>query len=1667
MSSDHRTLFASVSLTRLFATNKQDPLRPIQQRKVRSNDQRSVTTFIEAMHSHLLRNNAFNLGARLETSDPMDASSSRLVETIDIIIGQAGDHGEKKCCPRRKEWYSVPLVRQRLTVSYLKHYLNGLLNQKDRSSVINLKLSLIDSDIGPLPTDIGSTRTLLRNENSKLTAMKQTSKTERSKFLTAKNQPHDARRLNKHETALTTWRTVAFLKSSSQRTALDKLEIPASWPPPFTEVAPTVTLEHPKSARTWTTVTDPTHIEYYLLLRNRLHFGQAHGTPFTTQPLSDDIPWGASSQATSEILSGTYVPHVETSELCKLVLEHCKQRHDHPTIDTGLTMESFRGKIRKWREATTTSPSGRHLGRYKALFSKGVYTPEEEAEVEQFASKQSEITKLILIVVNFCIQSGHVLDRWKTVVNTMIPKDVGNVKIHRLRVIHIYEADLNLLMAVKWRDLLRSVDAKSWINDNQFGARPGCEASALALYEELRNDIAFSTRRTMASVDNDADSCYDRMIPSLISLNNRAFGMPYQLTHLHGEFLRNARYRLRTAQGTSNQWYCHSNQFPIYGTGQGSGNSPVLWMLMSAILFDIYETRAHGACIQDPTGSMVTKLGITGFVDDTNTFINDWHPQRPGSTHTVLSKLQRDAQLWNDLLYTSGGKLELTKCSFHTITFEFDPDGTPRVSPTRAQPVLITDPVTGTSIPIKSLSPYTPHKTLGHWKSPAGSSRTQLTTLTSRMQDIRVRITTSSLSRYGSRLAYQAIYLATLRYVLPQCHFRHDALRKAGKKSMPALIAKCGFSRKTATQLLYAPIEYGGGGFVHWDIIQSEGQIMHFIKHWRTSTPISVTLRIALSWCQWQAGTAESILYNPRHLPYLEARWIPSLCAALRLCNASIILDQDMVPKPQRLGDTYIMDVARESELFNDKDMRILNYCRLYLHVTTVSELFDADGMDIMPHMRRCERPPWFDPLQNVTIQQRPSNHQVNTKWNNLCQLVRNLGTNTGWLPPLRLRRESYQLLGDVPTVYHWHRGCYWQCSLPQVGTSNVRLKLDKPTTWVPSGMDCVPIRIHARVLETIYTYTDLSPRFFLPRLELPIPLHFEDYVSQLEEWARELLQNATLFQPPETIITTLKSLEGEGEQLLIVSDGSSIDGRGMSFGVTIGSTTGSRFAEISGAASGPPSSHRAESTGCLAGAVFLVQLCKFTASALPLLHVQAISDNQGMIRRLRDRQSYQKVYPNSTMAPDWDILEEIVTTYRSAPIASFKFEWERGHQDRYAKGPDLSYAAQFNIRADELATEFTKTRGVFDLPFTHLYPTTRCCLEINGKAVHNNFRRQLRHSAALPPLLIYMRQKHSWEPHVVDTVNWEAFRTAARNYSSTEVHLLKLVHDRLPLRDQVSRFQPWIQNTCHYCDASDTMDHLQKSSCNPASATFRRSICDTLMLYLDSRQCPSGFCTAFLAGLRYWLYDEPPTCILGTAVFDAQQKIGWRLLIRGFIAIEWTTLLQHPSPQSPQESELEALTTKGNSIVSGAIKIFWAELGTLWIRHLETIHDKAKSHVSPVSLDAMRNRVRMIHSLKARTLPMHSHYFHDDVETYLQGATLQSMTTYVHHYFPVIQASLTTGSNLYATESIQHPHPVVHHQVEEPSHRKRNRRRTLLQRIAEAIRSTLSHPQHPPCPEG
>jgi hypothetical protein len=133
-------------------------------------------------------------------------------------------------------------------------------------------------------------------------------------------------------------------------------------------------------------------------------------------------------------------------------------------------------------------------------------------------------------------------------------------------------------------------------------------------------------------------------------------------------------------------------------------------------------------------------------VDDTNACVNEWHPQHDGKVENIMDKVKHDAQLWNDLLYVSGGKLELSKCSYHPLRFQFAADGTPSVVTTLPKGIQLIDSISQQPIHVEPLQPYSPHKTLGHWKAPAGRATTQLNALRIKMQTIGIRISTSSLS---------------------------------------------------------------------------------------------------------------------------------------------------------------------------------------------------------------------------------------------------------------------------------------------------------------------------------------------------------------------------------------------------------------------------------------------------------------------------------------------------------------------------------------------------------------------------------------------------------------------------------------------------------------------------------------------------------------------------------------------------------------------------------------------------------------------------------------------------------------------------------------------------------------------------------------------------------
>jgi hypothetical protein len=132
------------------------------------------------------------------------------------------------------------------------------------------------------------------------------------------------------------------------------------------------------------------------------------------------------------------------------------------------------------------------------------------------------------------------------------------------------------MLGIKWRKAFYQAEAFRELNDGQFGSQPRRNAIDPVFIEEMQFEISRASRKMLVQTNYDATSCYDRIIPNLAMLVSRKYGVPKLTTQSNAKTLEQATYRIRTELGVSDTGYSHSQDHPIYGTGKGSGNSPMI-----------------------------------------------------------------------------------------------------------------------------------------------------------------------------------------------------------------------------------------------------------------------------------------------------------------------------------------------------------------------------------------------------------------------------------------------------------------------------------------------------------------------------------------------------------------------------------------------------------------------------------------------------------------------------------------------------------------------------------------------------------------------------------------------------------------------------------------------------------------------------------------------------------------------------------------------------------------------------------------------------------------------------------------------------------------------------------------------------------------------------------
>jgi hypothetical protein len=209
------------------------------------------------------------------------------------------------------------------------------------------------------------------------------------------------------------YRMFKNIRGKNQKAGLTTVDIPTSWPPSSRLDDPTELLTDSKQwdqdDKSFKTLDLSDEIAMYLKARNQHHFGQAQGTPFTVAPLAELITWEADTTTAELILKGEYT-NDELDDITQLLLKHCESAAPPGTIPPLLTLDDFVGKLRIWREQTSTSPSGRHLGHYKAVCRPIAYAC-DVWEKEECEASRADLLQAHLDIINYCLFHGYSLQR--------------------------------------------------------------------------------------------------------------------------------------------------------------------------------------------------------------------------------------------------------------------------------------------------------------------------------------------------------------------------------------------------------------------------------------------------------------------------------------------------------------------------------------------------------------------------------------------------------------------------------------------------------------------------------------------------------------------------------------------------------------------------------------------------------------------------------------------------------------------------------------------------------------------------------------------------------------------------------------------------------------------------------------------------------------------------------------------------------------------------------------------------------------------------------------------------------------------------------------------------------------------------------------------------------
>ena len=638
---------------------------------------------------------------------------------------------------------------------------------------------------------------------------------------------------------------------------------------------------------------------------------------------------------------------------------------------------------------------------------------------------------------------------------------------------------------------------------------------------------------------------------------------------------------------------------------------------------------------------------------------------------------------------------------------------------------------------------------------------------------------------------------------------------------------RLGYHRNYPHAVAFAPASVFGCRLIDLRIEQGLLQIQALLDYVGTEHRIGTVMVISLRQLQAEAGMSFDLLMSPGvAVPYLTDCWMLSLRQFCARYTVTLRVHNNRLPLPVRVGDSLLMDQALTLGL-KRQQLIDLNLVRIYLRVTTVSDISTADSYMIHAQSWRGLRIPDRHSRQMFDRQETPSSYQRGLWRHLLCSLLHSSASS------------------DMPLLLH-PLGAWTGESHMRWGAMLHDSKLYRQDFSLPEH-HLTPVAVHSPLfiplsdgsLSTSVFY-DSTPEAYIeavPPLAVPADIsgcHIfrvssapSDYpstppqASTFIEWIRRLplaeqrLIETHYFTACDAEAAIVQYLQVECVHL-IGTDGGKQSTRG-SFSCIICAPDQDKLVHNEDPVDGwfrCQSSLRSEEAAIASLATYLDELAAFHEVDIRCTF-QLYVDSMGAISNVT---LVQDLLPKRRFPDNADLLSAMRTSHRVT--ARFCLEHVKSHQDETEDFANLPFSAQLkNVLADKQATKQLKSQVTNDRARTQAspLPTRGLPVEVfyDGQAISSHYVARLRDEICIRGHRDFLRKKYKWATQTEESIAWTALSTCAKRPGITHFSTRsKLVHNWLNLGSQrVTMSAPdlptAIERNCPYCKEPEDFLHL------------------------------------------------------------------------------------------------------------------------------------------------------------------------------------------------------------------------------------------------------------------